>query len=305
MNCCDDSMLYQEYLPKEFSIAHKITERTEKRTFHLHSQMEIVFALSSNLKCKFEDMTVEIPQNGMIVLTPLQLHYIYSEAGSGLCDRYVIYFSTGYISALSNSDKNLMECFLRSERSGRSDKSDMIVKPDEKYVPKYLRLLERLDKNCNQPQIFADDEQANELLNRLILGEFLLMVNHSYQAQYGQTPSTTDQNNFKLAYEICEYVKSHITENLTVQSVSHEFGISKTQLYYIFTKIIGTTLSKYISDYRITMAKNLLLTTDKSIDHISYETGYSSLSAFSRVFKKETGYSPLQYKKEMRQDGKD
>ena len=37
---------YTEKLPEEFSVRHKITETTEKRNFHLHRQMEIIFALS-------------------------------------------------------------------------------------------------------------------------------------------------------------------------------------------------------------------------------------------------------------------
>ena len=45
---------YTEKLPEEFSVRHKITETTEKKNFHLHRQMEIIFALSGNLKCKFE-----------------------------------------------------------------------------------------------------------------------------------------------------------------------------------------------------------------------------------------------------------
>ena len=42
---------YTEKLPEEFSVRHKITETTEKKNFHLHRQMEIIFALSGNLKC--------------------------------------------------------------------------------------------------------------------------------------------------------------------------------------------------------------------------------------------------------------
>ena len=58
---------YTEKLPEEFSVRHKITETTEKKNFHLHRQMEIIFALSGNLKCKFETGEIDIPRNGLIL----------------------------------------------------------------------------------------------------------------------------------------------------------------------------------------------------------------------------------------------
>ena len=70
---------YTEKLPEEFSVRHKITETTEKRNFHLHRQMEIIFALSGNLKCKFETGEIDIPRNGLILFNQMDLHYIYPE----------------------------------------------------------------------------------------------------------------------------------------------------------------------------------------------------------------------------------
>ena len=64
---------YTEKLPEEFSVRHKITETTEKRNFHLHRQMEIIFALSGNLKCKFETGEIDIPRNGLMLFNQMDL----------------------------------------------------------------------------------------------------------------------------------------------------------------------------------------------------------------------------------------
>ena len=90
-------------LPEEFSVRHKITETTEKN-FHLHGQMEIIFALSGNLKCKFETGEIDIPRNGWILFNQMDLHLYLSEDGSGICDRYVLYFSSNYISRFSTPE---------------------------------------------------------------------------------------------------------------------------------------------------------------------------------------------------------
>ncbi|MDD7637327.1 MAG: AraC family ligand binding domain-containing protein, partial [Clostridiales bacterium] len=61
-----------------------------QKNFHLHKQLEIIFALSGNLKCKFESGITHIPRNGMILLNPMNLHYIFPEEESGICDRFVL-----------------------------------------------------------------------------------------------------------------------------------------------------------------------------------------------------------------------
>ena len=75
------------------------------------------------------------------------------------------------------------------------------------------------------------------------------------------------------------------------------FLIGKTQLYNIFKEISGMTVSEYITEYRITKAKDFLINSDCSIEMISQAVGYQNVSSFSRAFKSRAGYSPIQYRK--------
>lgn len=97
------SNLYKNYLesfPNEFSILHKISSQTEKKSFHMHKQLEIIYTLSDNLKCRSEQGIVDLPSNTLVLFNTMDLHYIFSEPGSGICDRYVLYFSSSFISSL-------------------------------------------------------------------------------------------------------------------------------------------------------------------------------------------------------------
>ncbi len=58
----------------------------------------------------------------------------------------------------------------------------------------------------------------------------------------------------------------------------------------------GRTLHDYLLEYRIEMAKNLLVTTAGSISSVADNTGFSSYSYFISRFKKETGLSPRKYR---------
>ena len=100
-----------------------------------------------------------------------------------------------------------------------------------------------------------------------------------------------------MVYDIYEYIGGHYSENLTTDSLSRLFLVSKTQLYNVFKEISGMTVSDYITEYRITRAKDFLINTDYSVEMIGQAVGYTNLSSFSRVFKEQAGCSPIQYRR--------
>ncbi len=73
-------------------------------------------------------------------------------------------------------------------------------------------------------------------------------------------------------------------------------GFSSAYLTKIFTKHEGLPPSKYIKKYRLTIAKQLLLTTDIPISAIAEQTGFSDQFHFSKTFKSALGLSPSDYR---------
>lgn len=70
-------------------------------------------------------------------------------------------------------------------------------------------------------------------------------------------------------------------------------------LHKLFTEYYGITPSDYILKIRISAAKQLLITKDDSLARIAADCGFSSQSYFNYSFKKQTGLSPLKYRKKM------
>lgn len=97
-----------------------------------------------------------------------------------------------------------------------------------------------------------------------------------------------------------EYINSNIERNITIDEICAEVHMSKYYFCRQFKKSTNTTIMKYILKTRIVMAKNMLLNENLTITEISNRCGFSSVSYFSRIFKEETGLSPLNYKKEGR-----
>ena len=68
-------------------------------------------------------------------------------------------------------------------------------------------------------------------------------------------------------------------------------------LYEAFHRRFHCTVSSYINSKRVERSTELLRKTDLSMEDISQRVGFSSASYYSKIFKKHTGTTPLQYRK--------
>ena len=92
------------------------------------------------------------------------------------------------------------------------------------------------------------------------------------------------------------YVNKNINQKLSLDQITGTVGISRTHLCAIFKLETGKTLLTYFTERKTTEAKRLLTTTDMPLGSISEYLGYSSQSHFQRVFRDQTGMTPLKYR---------
>ena len=282
---------YEEYLPEKISVKRKVTAKTEKRNFHLHKQLEIVFALSDNLKVKFEDRVIPLPANSLLFLDSMNLHYNFSEEGSGNCDRYVLYFSSEYISSFSTPEINLLECFLLPK-----EEPCVLLNAQNEDLEDLFFLLNRMQKQFSNLENGCEDF-GTTLHLKLLLSQFLLFSNRMYYRQYGSRLPASHREKAVIVSSICEYIREHYREYFSADDLARHFTVSKTSLYALFRNVLGITVNEYITNCRINIAKDLLINSTYSVEIISDMVGYSSISSFSRLFKTQTGMSPLKYRK--------
>ncbi len=96
--------------------------------------------------------------------------------------------------------------------------------------------------------------------------------------------------------KITEYIKVSYSDSISLSSLSKRFKLSETYIARLFKQELGTKPSDYVNRIRVNHAMDLLIHTDMSIGEISDVIGYSSLYYFSRVFKKNTGVSPKDFR---------
>ena len=94
-----------------------------------------------------------------------------------------------------------------------------------------------------------------------------------------------------------DYIRSHIQDNLTVESIADSLSLNSSYLSKLFKQEMGITLSRYIRDQKINVACNMLRHLDESSLTVANYLGFSSQSHFIQVFKKTTGMTPEEYRR--------
>lgn len=108
--------------------------------------------------------------------------------------------------------------------------------------------------------------------------------------------SGLNKNN-AIIRDIQSRLEKSYAERINLSVLAKEYHMSVSYLSHLFKRTTGYAVMEYLTMYRLSVAKRLLSQTDMSITEIVFAIGFSDSSNFSRVFKRKTGCSPLQYRK--------
>lgn len=87
-----------------------------------------------------------------------------------------------------------------------------------------------------------------------------------------------------------------LCEEATVAGVAKEMNLSRSQCSKLFSKVYGLSPRQYVSQQKLKLAKELLVTTHLPMTDIAEKLGFQSASHFSRQFRRWTGQSPSEFK---------
>ena len=97
--------------------------------------------------------------------------------------------------------------------------------------------------------------------------------------------------------QVIQYIDRHPTGRISNARIGLDLNYNPNYLNKLMIRHTGMTLHQYVLQSRLDYAMTLLHTTDRSVNDIALELGFHSLSHFSNYFKKETGTTPVLYRR--------
>lgn len=96
--------------------------------------------------------------------------------------------------------------------------------------------------------------------------------------------------------KVLEYVCKNFNKNITLELVADEIGLTPQYLSRFFKEKYGTNFIEFITQKRLEYAEKLLRTSEKNIKEVSQLSGYGDSNYFCKIFRKEMGMSPKQFR---------
>ena len=123
-----------------------------------------------------------------------------------------------------------------------------------------------------------------------ILKELLILLHYTSQK--------TSLKNRQIIREILEYLESNYTLPLTNETIAVHFGYHPNYLGRLFKKNLQMTPQQYVLHLRLAQAKKLIAESTLPMMEIAFQVGFQDYPYFSAYFKKKTGLSPAEYRKQ-------
>jgi YesN/AraC family two-component response regulator len=199
-------------------------------------------------------------------------------------------------------------------------------------VKKYFE--ERIRKNFNEGKgTLSDNPVTNKryhlIISLAVISRICIMdgMNHDVAYTLGDIyirkadKSTSEEEILELQYEMfmdfckrmkeirknnatsihirkcIDYIYDHLAEKITVVDAAEHLKIDPTYLSKLFIRETGTSFRKYIINAKVSVAKNMIISSELTFLEISLSLGFSSQSAFISTFRKITGETPGEFKK--------
>ena len=266
---------YQDDLPVNIRIVE-----IEEYPLHFHQDIEFVYVLKGeiNLKCGY--FTYRMTEGSIFTINGREVHGLYqTEIGNTVALIQIDnYFFSHYFSRLSGS------CF----RTYTTDSEDKRLDSLRRFFVNIL--LESMKKEPGYKRQLID--LVNELI--LYLDEFF----HYFSFENNVVVNTRNDNPVKVERlgRITSAIYEKHSEKLTLEDLSRQEHLSTYYISHLITESTGMSFRDFLGFARVEFSEMALLDTNKKINVIAQEVGFSTTAYYIKYFKKWFGMTPEEYR---------
>ncbi len=150
-------------------------------------------------------------------------------------------------------------------------------------------------EKISQKTIHAFTQMCQAKNSAEVLGWTLIAL--SDLVQQLELKPIKNQDGFSLAPRLIEYINENYQKPLSINYLARVFGYSASYITHVFYEQLKVPFRAYLTAVRAEHAAELMLTSNKNLTEIAFESGFNSLNTFCRCFKKRFDMTPSEYKK--------
>ena len=271
-----------------FEAYHYRDESGKEVALHQHEFYEIYFFVSGNVSYNIESRSYRLSPGDVLLINPQELHQPVFSTEKQNYERYVLWLSSSFLQQYILPDQDLSQCFDTSQPTHTN-----LIRPDGVTRELLTYLFQQLIREQDSKEFAAE-------LNCLsLLAQLLVLVNRT-ALRAGRAPEPRE-NADSVVYRMLGYINDHYSEDLSLDLLANEFFLSKYHLSREFSRVVGTSVHRYIVQKRLIMARQMMA-AGTSTSEVSQLCGFGDYSNFYRAFTNEYQISPRKYMEELKRE---
>lgn len=271
----------QYMVSKDFEIYYYNDHDLTKVNRHTHNYYEFYFFLEGDISIQIDKETFPIKHGDILLVPPMLPHRPIIHSLEIPYRRFVFWVSCDYWNHLMqiSPDYGYLMQYVQTSRQYIFHNDPITFNTVQSKI---LRLLEEIHS-----ERFGRSAQISLCVNDLVLCLNRLI--------YERTVPHPQNEELDLYQQLLKYIEQHLDEDLSLETLSKKFYVSKYHIAHIFTDNLGISIHQYITKKRLTLCREAIL-GKSSITEIYTTFGFGDYSSFYRAFKKEYGISPKDYR---------
>lgn len=258
-----------------------------KALCHWHEDIELIYITEGAMNYHINGKNLLLNQQDCLVVNSRQLHYGYSHLNHN-CRFICIVFHPKILGASQGIYAEYVMPFI--------DNKGIEYLYYTKHSPNYSRVRESITRILSL-KIKREDAYELKIISTLhLLWHTLLGQCQSLLQQ----EIISDDSGLTLQKKMVSYIYEHYQEPLTLKAIAASASISRSKCCMIFKEYLHQPPIDFLNKYRLKVSGYLLTHTQSSITEIALSCGFNHLSYFSKIFLREYGCTPTEYRKQMK-----
>lgn len=263
-----------------FAIAHLYQEE-KVMDMHIHDCYELYYSISGGKQFLIDHRFYDIQPGDLFLINDFESHYL-SQIDQMVHERLVISVHPAFLKLISTEETDLSACFTNRFEDFSHKLS--LTSDQQKRFLYYVN------------KMTTAEDYGHDIVERTAFMELLVLLNQLYLNDKKTLP-LEDVFQYKFSQQVSEiltYINLNILEPISIEMLAEHFFMSPSYICRIFKASTGTTISKYITARRISIAKSLLA-TGGNVNDVCEKCGFNDYSNFLKAFTKAVGISPKKY----------
>lgn len=260
------------YLNEQFRLFHLKDQTRKEFSYHYHDFHKVVIFISGKAAYHIEGKAYQLKPWDILLVNRHAIHRPEIDL-SVPYERFILWIQNDI------PWQELLKCFQKA-----NDRSYNLVRLNSALQEKMKDILFELENSAKS------DEYGKEILTQSLFLQFMVYLNRIFlEKQY-----IFDKKSYTFDSQIAsilQYINHNLKEDLSVETLSARYYVSKYHLMRKFKQETGYTLHNYIVNKRLLMARTLI-SNGMPVTKAAQESGFAEYSTFSRAYRKQFKTTP-------------